>query len=64
MNFNFLRTKPKKLCIVCNVSVGSSRAQLQYRYFEDDEAKIGTAFLCKKCADDMEKSIQVETDDG
>lgn len=60
---NFLRVKPEKLCIVCDVAVGSSQAHIRYKYIEDDEAKIATAFLCKKCADDMEQSTQVETDD-
>lgn len=60
---NFLWKKPKKRCIVCDVIVGNSPAHIRYKYIEDDEAKIGTAYLCEKCANNMEQSAQVETDD-
>lgn len=60
---NFLRMKPKKRCIVCDVVVGDSLAHIRYKYTEDDESKIGTALLCKKCADNLEQSTQGETDD-
>ena len=59
---NFLRKKPQKRCIVCDAKVGSSPAHIRYKYIEDDEAKIATAYLCEKCADDMEQSKQVEKD--
>lgn len=63
---NFLWKKSKKKCIVCDAEVGNSPAHIRYKYIEDDEAKIATAFLCKKCADNVEQmkqSAQVETDD-
>jgi protein-arginine kinase activator protein McsA len=60
---NFLWKKPKKRCIVCDVIVGNSPAHIRYKYIEDDEAKIATAYLCEKCADDIEQSKQVEKDD-
>ena len=60
---NFLRKNPQKRCIVCDVKVGNSPAHIRYKYIEDDEAKIATAYLCEKCADTMEQSKRVETDD-
>ena len=59
---NFLRMKPKKRCIICDVKVGNNPAHIRYKYIENDEPKIGTAFLCKKCAETMDQSTQTETD--
>lgn len=56
---NFLRMKPKKRCVICNVKVGNDPAYVRYKYIENDEPKVGTAYLCKKCAEQMN---QTETD--
>ena len=52
---NFLRMTPKKRCVVCNKKVGDSPAYIQYKYIENYESKIGTAFLCKKHSDEFDK---------
>ena len=59
---NFLRMTPKKRCVFCNKKVGDTPAHIRYKYIENDEPKIGTAFLCKKCAETMNQSTQAEAD--
>jgi len=50
-------------CIVCDVKVVDNPAHIRYKYIENDEPKIGTAFLCKTCAEDMNQYTLTETDD-
>ena len=54
--------KPVKKCLGCNVAVDESAPQMKYRYVENGEAMIATAFLCNTCAANL-KPVE-ESEDG
>lgn len=42
----------KETCLVCNKPVGDDAAVVNYKYLNG----TGQAFVCKKCADDMDQT--------
>ncbi len=43
-------------CLKCGKEIDpNDAAQMRYKYVEDGEAKIGTAFLCHPCAEELEQ---------
>lgn len=54
--------KKKVRCLVCGKKIAKTKgaAQVKYRY---DSDKIGTAYICKQCADDLDKEA-VEYDES
>jgi hypothetical protein len=47
----FKKKKVVKKCLGCDVKVGDKAPQMKYRYYENGESIIATAFLCNTCAD-------------
>ena len=50
----------KEKCLVCEKTAGGEAAVLRYRY----QGGEGEAFVCKKCADNLEKSKLGDEDEA
>lgn len=50
----------KEKCLVCGCAVDDSAAVMNYKY----EGGEGQAFVCKKCADQLEKSKLGDIDEA
>jgi transcription initiation factor IIE alpha subunit len=54
-----LLNKEKRKCLICEKSLGKNFAEVKYSY----EGGVGSAFICSKCGDELEKNrIEREAD--
>lgn len=48
----FKTQKSSHPCLVCNKNIGKDYSEVRYTY----KGGQGTAYVCKKCSDEMDKS--------
>lgn len=52
--------KHKAKCLICDEICGENAAVVEYRY----DGGTGKAFICEKCADEMDKTVLDDIDDA
>jgi transcription initiation factor IIE alpha subunit len=54
-----LMNRQEKKCLICEKRLGKNFAEVKYSY----EGGVGSAFICSKCGDELEKNrLERESD--